>query len=348
MAEDENPGATGQRRAFLLIGYRLSGILVLLSSLVIGWLWMDYRMTIDGPLALESPAVFEIGKGDGLATIAHGLEARGILAKPVWFEVLAYTSGAHKRLKYGEYEIPVDATPRTVLDMFVAGKVLQHPITVVEGWRFSEMLASLALNPALNHQLAGKSPAEIMALLGAPGQPPEGRFFPDTYFVTKGTSDLEVLRRAHAKMGDILEREWRERSPQAPFASPYEALILASIVEKETARPEERPTVAGVFTRRLNKGMRLQTDPTVIYGMGAEFTGDIRKGDLLKDTPYNTYTRGGLPPTPIALPGLPAIHAALHPDNGGSLYFVARGDGSHIFSATLEEHRRAVEQFQKR
>ncbi|SMF94899.1 UPF0755 protein [Methylomagnum ishizawai] len=348
MVDDENPGGTGPQRPHFPLGYRLLGGLVLLSSLLAGWLWMDYRRFVDSPLGLKSPVVFEIGQGEGLQAIAQGLKRRGILRKPLWFEWLAYSGGAHQRLKYGEYEIPVDATPRTLLDRIVAGKVLQHPVTVVEGWKFSEMLAALALNPVLNHRLAGQPPEAVMAALGFPGQAPEGRFFPDTYFVTKGTSDLEILRRAHAKMDDILDREWQGRPAGLPFASSYEALILASIVEKETARPEERTAVAGVFLRRLQKKMRLQTDPTVIYGMGAAYDGDIRKGDLLRDTPYNTYTRSGLPPTPIALPGLPAIHAALHPDVGDSLYFVARGDGSHVFSATLEAHRRAVERFQKR
>ena len=342
MVGEENPRRIGRRV------YRLTAALILAASLLAGWLWMDYREAVDTPLGLPAAAIFEIGKGDGLVAITRNLEARGIIAHPLWFEVLVYTGGAHKRLKYGEYEIPPDATPRSLLDMFVAGRVIQHPITVVEGWTFSEMLASLDGNPVLAHQVAGKPAGELMALLGAPGQPPEGRFFPDTYFVTKGTADIEVLKRAYGKMRAVLEKEWRERAGQVPFGSSYEALILASIVEKETARPEERPEVAGVFVRRLGKGMKLQTDPTVIYGMGAAFAGNIRRDDLLRDTPYNTYTRPGLPPTPIALPGLSSIHAALHPNNGASLYFVARGDGTHVFSATLEEHRRAVEQFQKR
>lgn len=329
-------------------GLGLIGALVLLAGLAAGWLWRDYRLFVDSPLGIRETAYFEIGKGEGLARIADNLAARGIVAKPMWFKVLAFTQGVHKRLKYGEYEIPPHLTPRGLLDMFVAGRVRQHAVTVVEGWTFAELLAALARHPALTADVSQKSPEEIMALLGAPGQAPEGRFFPDTYFVTKGTPALEVLRRAYGKMQAVLAQEWRNRAVPLPLASPDEALILASIVEEETGRPEERAAVAGVFIRRLSSGMRLQTDPTVIYGMGAGFTGNLRKEDLLRDTPYNTYTRPGLPPTPIALPGLSAIRAALHPDGGTSLFFVARGDGTHVFSTTLEEHQRAVDQFQKR
>jgi UPF0755 protein len=328
--------------------YRLTGILLFAACLLAGWLWMDYRTYVDSPLGIRETAYFEIAKGEGLSRIAHGLEVRGIVAKPLWFEALAFARGVQKRLKYGEYEIPPGTTPQDLLEMFAAGRVRQHAVTVVEGWTFADMLTAFARHPALVTEVSGKPPGDIMALLGAPGQSPEGRFFPDTYFVTKGTTDLEVLKRAYGKMRAVLEQEWRSRTEPLPLNSPYEALTLASIVEKETARSEELPMVAGVFLRRLASGMRLQTDPTVIYGMGAGFTGNIRKEDLLRDTPYNTYTRRGLPPTPIALPGLPAIRAALHPDNGTSLYFVARGDGTHVFSTTLEEHQRAVEQFQKR
>lgn len=327
--------------------YRLIGAAILAASLLIGWLWMDYRDTVDGRLGLKETAYFEIGKGEGLVHIARRLASQGILDKPLWFEVLAYTGGAHRRLKYGEYEITPDTTPRSLLALFVAGKVRQHPVIVVEGWTFADLLAALARHPALVPEVSGKPPEDIMVRLGAPGQPPEGRFFPDTYFVTKGTTDFEVLKRAYGRMQAVLDQEWRGRTERVPFATSYEALILASIVEKETARAEERPAIAGVFARRLAQGMRLQTDPTVIYGLGTGYTGDIRKDDLRRDTPYNTYTRPGLPPTPIALPGLLSIRAALHPANGTSLYFVSRGDGTHVFSTTLEEHQRAVEQFQK-
>jgi UPF0755 protein len=340
MADEPNSGR--RRRAFWLIGIVLAGL-----GLAAGGLWLDYRKTIDTPLNLPEPAVFEINKGDGLARIAEGLEARKIIRKPLWFKWLAYREGTAKRIKFGEYEIPPRITPRELLAMFAAGKVRQHPVTLVEGHTFRDILAELARHPALVATVAGKPPEEIMALLGAPDQKPEGLFFPDTYFVAKGTADLDVLKRAFRQMSAVLDREWPNRAEGLPLANPYEALILASIVEKETGRPEERPRIAGVFVRRLQSGMRLQTDPAVIYGLGESFAGNLRKDDLRRDTPYNTYTRSGLPPTPIALPGLAALRAALHPEAGASLYFVARGDGSHVFSTTLEEHQKAVDHYQK-
>lgn len=310
-----------------------------------GW-WLAYQSSAERPLNLTQTTYFEIGKGEGLASIARRLEAQGVV-EALRFETLVMAEGVKGRLKYGEYEIPPGTSLRGLLDKFISGKVRQHPITIVEGWNFAEMLAALARHPALVVEVAGKPTDQIMTAVGAPGLPPEGRFFPDTYFITKGTTDLDVLKRAYGKMKTVLDQEWRNRAEPLPLRSPDEALTLASIVEKETARPEERPAVAGVFVRRLLKGMRLQTDPTVIYGMGAAYAGNITKDDLRRDTPYNTYTRVGLPPTPIALPGLPAIRAALHPDGGNSLYFVSRGNGSHVFSATLEAHQRAVDEYQK-
>jgi UPF0755 protein len=328
--------------------HRLMGIFIMAASFLVGWLWMDYTETVDSPLGLQQPATFEIAKGDGLFRVAKALESQRILAKPLWFMVLAYQEGVQKRLKYGEYEISPNMTPRDMLGMFVAGRVRQHPVALVEGWTFGQTLAALSQHPVLVHLAVGRTAEEIMRMVGAEGVHPEGRFFPSTYFVTKGTSDIDVLKRAYQKMQTVLEAEWLGRNEPLPYAAPDEALILASIVEKETASPPERPLVSGVFVRRLQKGMLLQTDPTVIYGLGESYKGDIRKEDLLRDTPYNTYTRSGLPPTPIAMPGLESIRAALHPDNGKSLYFVSRGDGTHVFSTTLEEHQRAVEQFQKR
>jgi UPF0755 protein len=308
---------------------------------------MDYRAALDRPLALDRPAYFEIAKGDGLARISAGLERQGIVANPIWFKLRAYVDGATRQLKFGEYEIPPGTTLRQLLAMFVVGKVRQHPITLVEGWTFRQVLAMLDQSPPLTKLASGKSPEEIMRMVGAPDEHPEGRFYPDTYFVTKGTTDIDVLKRAYRKMQVVLEEEWANRDEGTSYTTPYESLIVASIVEKETARPEERSLIAGVFTRRLAKGMLLQTDPTIIYGLGDSFSGNIRKEDLLKDTPYNTYVRAGLPPTPIAMPGRASIHAALHPAAGESLYFVARGDGTHVFSNTLDDHLRAVEQFQK-
>lgn len=325
---------------------RLIGLFVIFASLCTGWLWMDYQDAVDSPLDNRETAYFEIFKGQGLAAIAEALSVQGLIQKPYWFRLLAYAEHAATHLKYGEYEIQPGTTMRQLVALFVSGKVRQHALTFVEGWRFKQMLAALNQHPALTHRLAGKSDEEIMVLVGASGENAEGEFYPDTYFFTKGTEDVELLKRAHHTMRLLLEREWQGRVEGLPLTNPYEALILASIVEKETARADERPLIAGVFSRRLAQGMLLQTDPTVIYGMGNEFDGDIRKEDLGRDTPYNTYVHPGLPPTPIAMPGLASIHAVLHPDTGASLYFVARGDGSHVFSSTLNDHQRAVEQFQ--
>ncbi|MGZ8219158.1 endolytic transglycosylase MltG, partial [Methylomagnum sp.] len=335
---DSKPDSSGQRRRV----YGLIAVLILVIGIVAGGWWMAYQASADRPLDLAQTAYFEIGKGEGLPSIAKRLEAQGVV-EALRFEALVMAEGAKGRLKYGEYEISPGISLRGLLDKFIAGRVRQHAVTIVEGWNFAETLAALARHPALVAEVAGQPADQIMIKLGTPGLPPEGRFFPDTYFVIKGTTDLDVLKRAYGKMRTVLDQEWRNRAEPLPLRSPDEALTLASIVEKETARPEERPAVAGVFVRRLLKGMRLQTDPTVIYGMGAAYAGNITKDDLRRDTPYNTYTRAGLPPTPIALPGLPAIRAALHPDSGNSLYFVSRGNGSHVFSATLDEHQRAVD-----
>ncbi|NJD08239.1 MAG: endolytic transglycosylase MltG [Methylococcaceae bacterium] len=326
---------------------RLIGILILALSFAIGWLWMDYQQAVEHPSENREAVSFEIPKGASLRAISAELRDRQIIAKPHWFILLAYLDGSATKLKYGEYEISPGLSMRSMLALFVSGKLRQHSLTLVEGWRFTQVLAALAAQPALQHSLDGRSPAEVMAALGAPGEDPEGRFFPDTYFFTKGTPDVDVLKRAYRKMQTVLDAEWLGRAAGGPLRSPYEALILASIIEKETARPDERPQIAGVFSRRLSKGMLLQTDPTVIYGLGTEFDGDIRKDDLQRDTPYNTYVRPGLPPTPIAMPGSAALHAALHPAEGDALYFVARGDGYHQFSSSLDDHNRAVEHYQK-
>jgi UPF0755 protein len=224
--------------------------------------------------------------------------------------------------------------------------VLQHDFTIVDGWTFRELREALARADKLKHPGAGLDDAMLMQRLGLPGELPEGRFLPETYAYVKGDSDLDILKRAHAAMEKTLAALWPQRDPDLPLASPYEALILASIVEKETGRADERAQIAGVFVRRLRYHMLLQTDPSVIYGMGASYDGNIRKRDLTTDTPYNTYTRAGLPPTPIALPGKPAIEAALHPAPGDALYFVARGDGRHVFASSLAEHNRNVACYQ--
>jgi len=233
-----------------------------------------------------------------------------------------------------------------LLAKMAAGEVIQHHFTIVEGWTFAQLRDALTHDAGLKQTLATTDDAGIMRMLDAPGTLPEGWFLPETFNYVKGMDDADILHRAHKAMQETLDKLWAERAPELPLQSPYQALILASIVEKETARADERPLIAGVFLHRLKLGMKLQTDPTVIYGLGAAFDGNLHRSDLESDTPFNTYTRDGLPPTPIALPGMLALEAGLHPAPGDALYFVARGDGSHEFSATLEEHNLAVQKFQ--
>jgi len=319
----------------------------LAAVLAIGGLWTDYLRTADAPLANRETVYFEIGKGQSLSSVAEALRERGLTDKPLWFRLLAWAEKAQSRLKYGEYEIPPQTTPRQLLALFASGKTRHYSLTFVEGWNFRQMAEAMNRQAGLVHRIEGKPPRDVMAMIDAPGEDAEGRFFPDTYFFSRGTEDLELLRRAYRKMQIVLAEEWQGRAQGLPLRNPYEALTLASIVEKETGLPAERPRIAGVFTRRLAKGMLLQTDPTVIYGMGEAYAGNIRAEDLLRDTPYNTYVHAGLPPTPISMPGLGALRAALRPEAGDSLYFVARGDGGHVFSKTLAEHNKAVDQFQK-
>ncbi len=315
-------------------------------------LWLQYTAFKEQPLARPATAeadqslLFEVPPGMSLRALATELTALGALAHPYYFLALAHLNGDAARVKAGEYEIPPGMTPPELLERLVRNQVVQRSITLIEGWTTAQLLAALSKDDRLVHKLEGRSPEYLMASLGQPDLHPEGRFFPDTYLFTKGTSDLDILRRAFQAMEMVLAEEWRDRAPGLPLETPDQALILASIIEKETGQVGERPAIAGVFTRRLRLGMRLQTDPTVIYGLGAAFDGNLRRRDLATDTPYNTYQRHGLPPTPIALPGRAAIRAALHPEEGDSLYFVAKGDGSHWFSATLEEHNRAVRRYQ--
>lgn len=305
--------------------------------------------TLDEPLALPAGGEWlEVRSGMSLRRISDELAARGLLEHPkivAWYG--GYT-GAATRIHAGEYRLAAGTTPRTLLDQLTAGAVHLHELTVIEGWRFAEFLRALRSHPAIVP--SELSPAEIMAALGEPDMHPEGLFYPDTYRFAKGTPELDVLRAARRAMQQRLDREWAARSPDIQIDTPYEALILASIIEKETALASERPLIAGVFHERLRRNMRLETDPTVIYGLGDDFDGDLRRADMRRDTPYNTYTRAGLPPTPIALPGGDSIAAALNPAETNAVFFVATGlpDGSHTFSATLAEHERAVELYLQR
>ncbi len=291
-------------------------------------------------------ATYSVKPGTGIGALAAELHRRGVLLESRSFVLLGYLTAQKSDAKAGEYRFREGMSQREILQQVAAGHVLEYPLRIVEGLNFRQVLAELATAPSLSHTLQGMTYAQIMTRLGAPGVHPEGRFYPDTYFYAGGNTDFAILRRAYEKMEARLQQEWENRDEDLPYKSADEALTMASIVEKETGRADERRLIAGVFVNRLKKHMRLGTDPTVIYGLGEKFDGDLRKRDLLTDTPYNTYTRHGLPPTPIAMPGGDSIYAALHPEKTGALYFVSRGDGAHVFSDTLEEHNRAVSKYQ--
>ncbi|WP_031433438.1 endolytic transglycosylase MltG [Methylomarinum vadi] len=321
---------------------------VMLMAMAAAWAWHAYQQALHRQVVTDGGKAIEIERGDSFRAIVAKLQIRKIDIDPFWFKVIAYQRKVAHKLKAGEYELVEGMTMPDLLALFVSGKTRQYAITIPEGWTFKQIQQSLAENPNLEHRLTATEPQAIMSQLGIEQQHPEGWFFPETYFFEKHSTDLQLLKRAYEKMRVVLHREWQERDENLPLQTPYEALILASIVEKETAKVEERPQIAGVFIRRLRKGMLLQTDPTVIYGMGDRYRGNIQAKDLKEPTPYNTYVIKGLPPTPIAMPGRQAIHAVLHPSAEGSLYFVARGDGSHVFSASLREHVNAVNKYQKR
>ena len=324
---------------------------VLALSLLVaagGVVWQEVARFSDAPMAIrpDSPTVV-IPEGTGFNRIVDTLRERHLSAAPRWFwRILAERMHVTRDLHAGEYALRPGMTPRQLFDDMAHSRVVQHRFTIVDGWDFKELRQALDNTPKLKHLTVDMSNARIMRRLGLGGENPEGRFLPETYAFVLGDSDLDILRRSHQAMDRLLKQLWPGRDKDLPFDTPYQALILASLVEKETAQPEERARIAGVFVRRLRIGMRLQTDPAVIYGMGASYHGNIRKRDLETDTPYNTYVHAGLPPTPIALPGKPAIEAALHPAPGKALYFVSRGNGTHVFSDTLAEHDRAVRCYQ--
>lgn len=310
-----------------------------------GWSW--YQRFLSRPVALEQEQEpFVVSPGATLRDVAHELADKGWISSRFLFTILAYQTGQQGALKAGEYAITKGMDPSELLALLTSGKSIQFPVTFVPGITFRDAIQRITDSDVFQIELAGLSDAEIMQRIGLDAEHPEGWFFPDTYLFDRGTTDAEILKRAHRRMRAVLQAEWAERVSDLPIETPYQALVLASIVEKETGLASERPRIAGVFTRRLQKGMKLQTDPTVIYGMGEDYDGNIRRDDLTRPTPYNTYVIAGLPPTPIALPGREAINAVLHPADGEALYFVARGDGSHHFSSTLDEHNCAVRQYQ--
>lgn len=321
--------------------------LLILSTAAAGVAW-DAHRCLQQPLPLTDAMVMEVPPGSSFGNVRDRLARQNLLSAraAAYLTVWARLTGSADSIKAGEYRITPGSNAIQAINFLMSGKTYAHQLTLIEGWRFDQALAAVQAHPSIQKTLVGKSPAEIMRKIGAGAQHPEGRFLPETYQFSKGTSDLVFLRRAHKAMQTVLEETWAQRQPELPYATADEALIMASIVEKETAAPQERSDIAGVFVRRLRLGMRLQTDPTVIYGLGQRFDGNLRRRDLRRDTPYNTYTRRGLPPTPICLPGRAALQAAVNPTASDNLFFVSRGDGTHYFSATLDQHNAAVRQFQ--
>ena len=319
---------------------------LLLLGLGLWVLYTDMQTQLDKPFNFATEEKLIIKPGMSLTRIGSVLVDKGWLSHPYYFVLEGRKQGRANSIQVGEYAIEPQITPRELLELLVSGKVIQYSLTLVEGWSFSQMMQAVRGNSYLLHTLPNSKPETIMQALGQPDGFPEGLFFPDTYYFPKNTTDVDFLLRAYKTMQQILKEEWQKKVDELPYNTPYQALIMASIIEKETATPEEYGTIAGVFTRRLKLRMKLQTDPTVIYALGKNYDGNIRKRDLSFDSPYNTYVYRGLPPTPIAMPGRAAIRAALNPEPGDVLYFVAKGDGSHYFSRTLEEHNLAVRKYQ--
>jgi UPF0755 protein len=324
----------------------LVAVLVILAAAAgFGWSWSAVR-SLDEPLALAAPVRYRVAPGSSFARVAADLGQQHLVAHPRVWALYARWAGLAAAIKAGEYEIEPGLTPRGLLTKMVNGQVVLYSFTIVDGWRVADLLAAMRRSPELQIT-PSLTPTDLMEKIGAPGMPPEGQFLPETYRFPGGTPDIEILKLAHAALVRELDAGWREREPGLPLHDANELLILASIVEKETALPSEQGKIAGLYLHRLSIGMRLQADPTVIYGLGDAYDGSLHTVDLRTDGPYNTYLRTGLPPTPIALPGAAAIRASAHPEKTDAIYFVAsgRGDGSHTFSATLEEHNVAVATF---
>ncbi|WP_051361842.1 endolytic transglycosylase MltG [Solimonas soli] len=330
--------------------FRFLGRLLLLLALLAGGLVFDGYRQLHEPLRVDGWQTIEIAQGETLAGVLADMQTRQWLPSAraaFYLRLYVRWRALGARIRTGEYGLDQNQTLLDALELFMSGRTIVHELRIVEGWTFAQALQAIRANDMIRQTLAADATADaIMAAIGAPGIAAEGRFFPDTYRFPKNSTDVALLRQAYAAMQKTLAAEWEQRAPDLPYASPDDALIMASIVEKETGVPAERAQIAGVFVRRLQLGMRLQTDPTIIYGLGSAFDGNLRRLDLTTDGPYNSYTRAGLPPTPIALPGRAAIHAALHPDDGKALFFVSRRDGTHQFSETLEQHDAAVRQYQ--
>ncbi|MFW6092794.1 MAG: endolytic transglycosylase MltG [Pseudomonadota bacterium] len=304
------------------------------------WRWQQ------APVDVDAPRVVTLEPGESFSRFAARLHRQGLIEHPRLWAAMARLTDRARQIQAGEYRVQPGDSPNDLLSRLVEGRVVHYQVKIVEGWTAMQAVARLASHPELEREIDGVSPETLLDVLGLPGGHAEGLFFPDTYHFVRGDSDADVLRRAYRRMSKVLAQAWENRADDLPYETPYEALIAASLIEKETGRDRDRPRIAQVFALRLELGMRLQTDPSVIYGIGREFDGDLRRVHLREDTPYNTYVHRGLPPTPIALPGGDSIRAALNPAEGEYLFFVSRGDGTSEFSASLDEHRRAVRRYQ--
>ncbi|MBJ2350182.1 MULTISPECIES: endolytic transglycosylase MltG [Pseudomonas] len=330
------------RRKFLLLletGLVLAGLLLGASA------WKIHS-ALQQPLNITQEELLDVPNGTTPTGTLKRLEADGLIKDAFWLRIYWRFNLADQPLHSGEYRMVPGMTMEALIGVWKRGDVVQYSVTLVEGWNFRQVRAALAKDEKLQQTLAGLSDSQVMDRLGHSGVFPEGRFFPDTYRFVRGTTDADLLKKAYDRLDDVLAKEWAQRAADVPYSQPYQALIMASLIEKETGVPQERGQIAGVFVRRLRLGMLLQTDPTVIYGLGERYTGKLTRAHLKEENPYNTYLIPGLPPTPIAMVGREAIHAALNPADGNSLYFVARGDGSHVFSDDLETHNNAVREFQ--
>ncbi|MHC6224717.1 endolytic transglycosylase MltG [Pseudomonas sp. X10] len=330
------------RRKFLL----LLEMGLILAGLALGWSAWKLNSILEQPLQVAQERLLDVPTGTNPNRMFYRMEGEGLLKDAFWLRLYWRFNMIGVPLHTGEYRLTPGMTVQDLFEVWRRGDVVQYSMTLVEGWTFRQVRAALAKHEKIKQTLDGLSDAEVMDRLGHTGVFPEGRFFPDTYRFVRGMTDVELLQQAYMRLDEVLAKEWAERATGLPYRDPYQALIMASLVEKETGVPQERGQIAGVFVRRMRLGMMLQTDPTVIYGMGERYNGKITRADLREPTPYNTYTNVGLPPTPIAMVGREAIHAALNPASGTSLYFVARGDGSHVFSDDLDAHNSAVREYQ--
>lgn len=320
---------------FALLSVALSVALVLYAA----------RNYLDSPIGLPQPMIIMIEPGRSLNQVTRQLQQQGVLSWPRVLVMWARWQGFDRSLRTGEYELTPDLTPVSLLSLLMSGRNVQYPVTLVEGWTARQALEHLWSQEAVRVTVRDNTEEELLVMLQSAFPALEGSFFPDTYFYTRDTTDLAILQRAHAQLVSVLESEWQQREQGLPYDSPWQALVMASIIEKESGYQAEKADIAGVFVRRLQQGMRLQSDPTIIYGMGDSYTGVIRRSDIDTTTPWNTYRINGLPPTPIAISGRDSIRASLNPNPGTALYFVSRGDGSHQFSDTLQEHNAAVRRF---